>query len=118
MYLQALLIRAAVAVTTGLMLTAAILVDHTVHASAAPVAAVAEPPRSAIPAPVTLPTIHVHATATELAFASAPQNHDDGLAIDAAVPDMSAPSSPSLRGLSADMPYYSFGKTLPRIGKE
>ncbi len=119
MYLQALLIRAAVAIATGLMLTAAILIDHTGHASpAAAVAAVAEPTRSAMPAPVTLPTIHVYATAAELASASAPQSHSAGLAIDAALPDLSAPSTPSLRGLDVDMPYYSFGRVLPRIGSK
>ena len=118
MYLQALLIRAAVAVATGLMLTAAILVDHTGHASAAPVAAFAEPPRSAMPAPVTLPTIHVRPTATELAAASVSQSHGAVLVINAALPDLAAPSTPSLRGLDVDMPYYSFGRVLPRIGSK
>ncbi|MBU6200149.1 MAG: hypothetical protein KGI64_03150 [Xanthomonadaceae bacterium] len=120
MYLQALLIRAAVAIATGLMLTAAILIDHTGHASpaTAPVAAVAEHSRSAMSAPVTLPTIHVRPTAADLASASAPQNHGAVSVINAALPDLAAPSTPSLRGLDVDMPYYSFGRVLPRIGSK
>ncbi|MDE1886109.1 MAG: hypothetical protein KGH92_09420 [Xanthomonadaceae bacterium] len=107
------------AIATGLMLTAAILIDHTGHASpAAVIAAVAEHSRSAMSAPVTLPTIHVRPTAADLASASAPQNHGAVSVINAALPDLAAPSTPSLRGLDVDMPYYSFGRVLPRIGSK
>jgi hypothetical protein len=122
MYLQALLIRAAVAVATGLMLTLAIFANHGGQAAqaATPAATVAKSARSATPEPVTLPTIHVRPTADELAAASAPKRSPAQLVIEVALPDLPAAStaSTSLRGSSIDMPYYSFGKVLPRIGKE
>jgi hypothetical protein len=122
MYLQALLIRAAVAVATGLMLTLAIFANHGGQAAqaATPAATVAESARNATPEPVTLPTIHVRPTTDELAAASAPKRSPAQLVIEVALPDLPAAStaSTSLRGSSIDMPYYSFGKVLPRIGKE
>jgi hypothetical protein len=67
--------------------------------------------------PVTLPTIHVRPTAGELAAASAPKQTPARLVIEVALPDLPAAStaSTSSRGSSIDMPYYSFGKVLPRI---
>lgn len=120
MYLQPLLIRASVAAATGLLLTAAILIERTGYAAhaSAPIAAVAKSARSAMPEPVTLSTIHVRPTAAEFAAASAPQNNRARLFIDVALPDLPSTSSPSLRGLSIDMPYYSFGKVLPRVGSK
>ena len=122
MYLQALLIRAAVAVATGLMLTLAIFANHGGQAAqaATPAATVAKSARSAMSEPVTLPTIHVRPTADELAAASAPKRSPARLVMDVALPDLPGTStaSSSLRGSSIDMPYYSFGKVLPRIGKE
>ena len=121
MYLQALLIRAGVAAATGLLLTAAMLIERTGHAAlaAAPSATVAQSTRRAAPAPVMLPTIHVRPAVTDLAAASAPRNEPATLAIEAAMPDGSASTvSTSLRGPDIDMPYYSFGKVLPRIGSK
>ena len=122
MYLQALLIRAAIGVATGLMLTVAIFANHGGHGAqaATPAAIIAKSARSAISEPVMLPTIHVRPTADELAAASAPKRSPARLVIDVALPDLPAAStaSTSLRGSSIDMPYYSFGKVLPRIGKE
>jgi hypothetical protein len=122
MYLQALLIRAAVAVATGLMLTAAIFANHGGQAAqaATPATTIAKSARSAISEPVMLPTIHVRPTADERAAASAPKQNPTRFVIEVALPDLPATSSAStsLRGSSIDMPYYSFGKVLPRIGKE
>ncbi|MBS0570150.1 MAG: hypothetical protein JSS28_06055 [Proteobacteria bacterium] len=119
MYLQALLIRAAVAVTTGLVLTAAMLVDHGGHpAQAAIPAGIANAPRGTATEPVMLPTIHVRPTQAERIAASAPKPHPARLVIEVALPDLPAAASMPLRGLNIDMPYYSFGKALPRISKE
>lgn len=122
MYLQALLIRAAVAVATGLMLTLAIFANHGGQAAqpATPAATMAQSVRSAVSEPVTLPTIHVRPTADERAAAVAPKQNPARLVIEVALPDLpaAATASASLRGSSIDMPYYSFGKVLPRIGKE
>lgn len=120
MYLQALLIRAAVAVATGLMLTAAIFANHSGQAAqaATPAATIAKSARSAMSEPVTLPTIHVRPTADERAAASAPKQNPARFVVEVALPDMPAVTSTPLHGLNVDMPYYSFGKVLPRIGKE
>ena len=120
MYLQALLIRAAVAVATGLMLTAAVFTNHGGHTAqaAAPAATIAKSPRSAVSEPVMLPTIHVHPTAADLAAAAIPKQNPARFVIEVALPDLPAATSTPLHGLNVDMPYYSFGKVLPRIGKE
>jgi hypothetical protein len=122
MYLQALLIRAAVAVATGLMLTAAILVDHggrTAHAAVP--AAVAKSTLVTMPETVTLPTIRVHPTAAELASVT-PKHDPARRVIEVALPELPSNSATistiSLRGPSIDMPYYSFGKVLPRVGSK
>ncbi len=102
MYLQALLIRAAVAVATGLMLTVAIFANHGGQAAqaATPAATIAKSARSKISEPVTLPTIHVRPTADELAAAAAPKQSPARLVIDVALPDLPGTStaSTSLRG--------------------
>jgi hypothetical protein len=122
MYLQALLIRAAVAVATGLMLTAAVFINHggqAAHAATPAAVTTAKSARSAISEPVMLPTIHVRPTAADLAAASAPKQSPARLIIDVALPNLPAASAASsLRGSSIDMPYYSFGKVLPRIGSK
>src|SRR4051794_36856524 len=71
------------------------------------------------PAAVVLPTIRVRPTADEVAAALA--GADD--ATSAAYYIQAAAVAPlgshaSLPGLHLDMPYYSFGKTLPRVSKE
>jgi len=120
MYLQALLIRAAVAVATGLMLTAAVFTNHggQTAQAATPAATIAKSARSAISAAVMLPTIHVRPTAADLAAAATPKQNPAHFVIEVALPDLPAAASTPLRGLNVDMPYYSFGKVLPRIGKE
>lgn len=121
MYLQALLIRAAIAVATGLMLTAAMFIDHGGSAAHAvtPAATMAKSARSIMPEPVTLPTIHVHPTAADLAAAAIPKQNPARFVIEVALPALPASAASTLpRGLNVDMPYYSFGKVLPRIGKE
>ncbi|HST27186.1 MAG TPA: hypothetical protein VLK26_02320 [Rudaea sp.] len=122
MYLQALLIRAAIAIATGLMLTLAIFANHGGRAAqaATPAATIAKSARSAISEPVMLPTIHVHPTADDLAAAAARKQSPARLVIDVALPNLPAASATAtpLRGSSIDMPYYSFGKVLPRIGSK
>ena len=121
MYLQALLIRAGVAAATGLLLTTAILIERTGHAAqtAMPTPIVAQSTRSAALAPVTLATIHVRPAPADLAAAYSPRNDRASVVIEVAIPDVSASSvSTSLRGPNIDMPYYSFGKVLPRIGSK
>lgn len=89
-----------------------------IAAVTAPVA----PHKSAVvgqPAAVVLPTIRVRPTAAEIAAALA--SADDATA--AAYYIQAAAVAPlgshaSLPGLHLDMPYYSFGKTLPRVSKE
>ena len=89
-------------------------------ASAAPALPqrVATPRAVGQPAAVVLPTIRVRPTAAEVAAAL--EGNDD--AATAAFIE-SAGVAPlgghaALPGLHLDMPYYSFGKTLPRVSKE
>jgi hypothetical protein len=70
------------------------------------------------PAAVVLPTIRVRPTAADIAAAL--ESTDD---VAAAAYIEAASVAPlggraSLPGLHLDMPYYSFGKTLPRVSKE
>jgi len=84
-------------------------------ATAAPALAVAAPRP-----PVTLATIHVRATVPPhvRAFAPAPEP----VAFVRVVADETGPGTSSgaatLPSLRLDMPYYAFGKLLPRVGKE
>jgi len=77
-----------------------------------------------VPAPmpvVTLSTVHVHADVarTPVAKPAAPTRVTTALS-----PDRVSSITPDHRGggsaptLRLDMPYYSFGKMLPRVGKE
>jgi len=79
---------------------------------------------AAMPAPlpvVTLSTVHVHADVarTPVAKPAAPTRVATALS-----PDLVSSVTPEHRGggsaptLRLDMPYYSFGKMLPRVGKE
>ena len=121
MYMRAVTIRIVYLGVLGLgvLLSAALRQSEV---SAAPLQASA-PQRSlpvAASTPVLLPTIHVraqapHATSPadpavpKVALSPINQHH-------AAQPDIhGAVSLPTLR---MDMPYYSFGKLLPRVGKE
>jgi hypothetical protein len=70
---------------------------------------------------VELPTISVRPTTKELADAIN-ENDDDG-SVARAIPATNRPQylrtvTPTLPTLGMDMPYYSFGKALPRVSKE
>ncbi len=66
----------------------------------------------------TLATVHVTASAADAAKASAPR-HGVVVAQDAAgEASVDIRASATLPSLRLDMPYYSFGKMLPRVGKE
>ena len=70
------------------------------------------------PAVVVLPMIKVRPTAADIAAAL---ESDDGEAVAEFIEAAQAQqfgSRTSLPGLHLDMPYYSFGKTLPRVSKE
>jgi hypothetical protein len=77
-----------------------------------------------IPAPlpiVTLSTVHVHADAVRTPAAKPAAATRAGAAVS---PDLVSSVATDHRGgasvstLRLDMPYYSFGKMLPRVGKE
>lgn len=119
MNLQALLIRATASIAFGLIATAAIVIARPATNSAVPVSA-APALATHAPQPVVLPTIHVHPTPTErLAVTASRHASDSGntvVFVHAVQHDESTQTSlPVLRGLGSDMPYYSFGKALPRI---
>lgn len=120
MYMRAVTVRIVYVgiVSLGILLSAAFR-ESTVqaapvaaHPSAASLAA-----KSAAPV-TTLATVHV--TASAAAAAKAPLQRRGATV----PPDLSSEASADIRGLSAlpslrlDMPYYSFGKMLPRVGKE
>ena len=70
---------------------------------------------------VELATISVRPTTKELADAMN-ENDDDG-SVARAIPATNRPQylrtvTPTLPTLGMDMPYYSFGKALPRVSKE
>jgi hypothetical protein len=100
-------------VSVGILLAAALRQSNV---QAAPIAAAAPPVASVVkPQIVTLPTVQVRSTAMHASAAKAPvvardvavDTHDDA--------GSHAATAPTLR---LDMPYYSFGKVLPRVGKE
>jgi predicted alpha/beta hydrolase family esterase len=74
---------------------------------------------SPVAAAVELPTISVRPSMTELADA---MNENDETVSAHAVPASNRPqylrAAPTLPTLGMDMPYYSFGKALPRVSKE
>ncbi|HET7064702.1 MAG TPA: hypothetical protein VFI49_10555 [Rudaea sp.] len=77
----------------------------------------------AAPAPlpiVTLSTVHVHADAarTPVAKPVAPARVATAVAPDLVSSVASDHRGGSVSTLRLDMPYYSFGKMLPRVGKE
>jgi len=121
MFMRAVTIRIVYlgALTLGVLLSAALRQSDV---SAAPLQASAPQRGSdAVSAtPVLLPTIHVRAQASrpavpatapaaKVAMAPVAQDH-------AVQPDTRG--GVSLPALRMDMPYYSFGKLLPRVGKE
>ena len=101
-------------VSAGLLLSS-FLRDSTVEAApvARTTAAVAAP---AAPRIVTLATIHVSATARPAAArAAALAKATVHAAAGNADAEQGGATLPTLR---LDMPYYAFGKLLPRVGKE
>ena len=119
MYMRAVIYRIVYVgiVSIGILLSASLRQSPVL---AAPVAAVGHASTAvAAPAPiVTLATIHVHPTAvlvqarTRLAARTAAMH--EGYPESAAADDHAAEATLTLR---LDMPYYSFGKMLPRVGK-
>jgi hypothetical protein len=108
-------------VSLGVALAAAF---HQPVAHAAAVSTGSKQSAVTMPAPlsiVTLSTVHVNAASapTPVAKPAVP-----GRAAAAASPDLVGSVSADHRGggsaptLRLDMPYYSFGKMLPRVGKE
>jgi hypothetical protein len=70
------------------------------------------------PAPVVLPTINVRPTAADIAAALQSEDDEVTAAFIEAAQVQTIGSRASLPGLHLDMPYYSFGKALPRGSKE
>ena len=129
--MQAVLIRAVVLLVMGLGFTVAMIGHKPAQANlaSAPVAApahtaatvaTAQAPMVVMPTTV-LPTISVRPSAAEVAAAM----NDDASSFDD-VPTFAKTArerplfdtTVSLRSLRLDMPYYSFGKALPRVSKE
>jgi hypothetical protein len=123
MYMRAVTIRIAFLgfASAAIMMAAGL---HQAPVQAAPVAAVAHAaaPAVVVTPAVLLPVIHVRATA-------APAPRVDWLA--ATVPALADPEPSAAAGVHAsfrggasvpslrlDMPYYSFGKLITRVGKE
>ena len=129
--MQAVLIRAVVLLVMCLGFSVAMIGHKPAQASLVPApvttpahmtAAVAtvQSPMVALPTTV-LPTISVRPSAAEIAAAM----DDDSSSLDDAPKFTKAgqkrpllDSTVSLRSLRLDMPYYSFGKALPRVSKE
>jgi len=70
------------------------------------------------PAPFVLPTINVRPTAADIAAAMESADDEVVASFIEAASVQSLGSRAALPGLHLDMPYYSFGKTLPRVSKE
>lgn len=120
MNLQALLIRASVSIAASLAMAAGIALNYS-----RPVEAFTATPESSVKAhaaivaePVTLPTIHVRPTlAQRMAAAQPSAPSGTGMVIQTAFDiDAGVPANKPSASLRLDMPYYSFGKVLPRIG--
>ena len=117
MYMRAFIYRFVFIGAMSLGIVAGAFFNHPV-AQAAPIAAAAKQTPAAQPAilpPVTLATVHVRpdaARSTTVPVAA----HVETTQTDASADHHG--SSMSLPTLRLDMPYYSFGKVLPRVGKE
>ena len=119
MYMRAVTIRIVYVgiMSAGILLSAAFR-QSTVEA--APVAAV-KPHAATVANPAlpvtTLATVHVTAKAivAKPIVAQQPAVHDGPVVSESAIGARAGGSLPSLR---LDMPYYSVGKLLPRVGKE
>lgn len=124
MNMHAVLIRASVLLVMCLGLSIAMTHQNPEQASRMPTPAVA-PARSmtstaSLPM-VVLPTITVRPSAAEIAAAmsgEARQFDATPTFIETAQEQPIFDTTVSLRRLRLDMPYYSFGKVLPRVSKE
>ena len=114
MNMTSLLVRALMLAVfaTGVITVAAF--NHDQRAAAPVTRALAV--RAAIEA-VELPTVSVRPTAAEIADA---MREDSSFQVAHAISTSHTRSSraPTLPSLGLDMPYYSFGKALPRVSKE
>lgn len=123
MNMQAVLIRGAILLAMCFGLSVAMLHNEPVSGTVVTSAAAgmsAKAVRSEA-APIVLPTVSVRPTAKELALALSSDDDDsDNTAtlIDVTRDRALGDSSVTLRSLHLDMPYYSFGKALPRVSKE
>lgn len=121
MNLQALLIRATVLLATCLIVLGALTVQPH-HLTMQPQQTSQKPsPTVVAESAVTLPTIHVRPTAARLVKAVSHSVSSDigagpvGISVQTTIYET---PTPSLANPRLDMPYYSFGKASPRIGKE
>ena len=114
MNMTSLLVRALMLAvfTTGVITVAAF--NREERAAAPVVRAVAA---HAVSDAVELPTVSVRPTAAEIADA---MREDSSFQVAHAISTSHTRSSraPTLPSLGLDMPYYSFGKALPRVSKE
>jgi len=104
-------------VSVGILLSAA-LRQSTVQA--APVVAAKQQTHTAAIIPtVTLATIHVRPATVRAAVKEVPPLRTAAVGHAAQLPSVAeGRAGASLPTLRLDMPYYSFGKLLPRVGKE
>jgi hypothetical protein len=125
MKLQALMIRAGLAAATSVMVSAAVLLEQ----APAPAPAMLAVPATTtarhaarqnwVAAPVVLPVVHVRPTRADATTVNAPRANEHRFVVQVTVPvDSSATTEPAIHGMTADMPYYSFGKVLSRMSKE
>jgi hypothetical protein len=124
--MQALLIRAVVLLIMCLGISVAMIRHNPAQASLAQapaaVSARLTTATTALPAAVlpttVLPTINVRPSAAEIAAAMNDDTDDAPKFINASQQQPLFDATTSLRSLRLDMPYYSFGKALPRVSKE
>jgi len=122
--MQALTIRAVFMAVVCLALSVAVAFGHP---QAAPPAArsasvgavsVIGRPAATPTAPVVLPTVSIRPSLAELSAAENAGNIRPRITGTAAHATRTPAVTPALPSLGLDMPYYSFGKALPRVSKE
>ena len=118
MNMQAVVIRGILMVAISLGLTVAMVHRAYTQPQRAASAAIAASFSLGQPAPVVLPTIKVRATPADIAAALESEDDMAAAAFIEAADVQTLGSHSVLPGLHLDMPYYSFGMTLPRVSKE
>jgi len=122
MNMQAVLIRGILLVAMSMAMCLAIVqraYSHRQMPQAAPALVRASAPATlGQPAAVVLPTITVKPSVREIVAALESNDDFAAAAFIEAAQTQSVGHSGVLPGLHLDMPYYSFGKTLPRVSKE